>query len=80
MPTHNYRLVVKGELGPRYAPGFEDMTISAHDGVTEITGEISDPSHLHGLIARVTSLGLILHSITPLEQAERHTRSPPAQK
>jgi hypothetical protein len=31
MPAQNYRLVVKGELGPRYASAFEDMTISAHD-------------------------------------------------
>jgi hypothetical protein len=79
MPAQNYRLVVKGELGPRYASAFEDMTISAHDGVTEITGEIIDPSHLQGLIARVTSLGLILHSLTPLEQVDSHTRAPPAQ-
>jgi hypothetical protein len=79
MPAHNYCLVVKGELGPRYASAFEDMTIRAHDGVTEITGEIIDPSHLQGLITRVTSLGLILHSITPLEQADSHTHDPPAQ-
>lgn len=79
MPAQNYRLVVKGELGPRYASAFEDMTISAHDGVTEITGEIIDPSHLQGLIARVTSVGLTLHSLTPLDQADSHTRNPPTE-
>jgi hypothetical protein len=67
MPPGNYRLVVKGELGPRYASAFRDMTITAHDGVTEITGEIIDPSHLQGLIERVTGLGLTLHSLTPIE-------------
>jgi len=82
MPAQNYRLVVKGELGPRYASAFEDMTISAHDGVTEITGEIIDPSHLQGLIARAASLGLTLHSLAPLDQADSHsrTRNTPAQQ
>lgn len=74
MPKQNYRLVVKGEIGPRYASAFENMTVSAHDGVTEITGEIIDPSHLQGLIARVTNLGLTLYSLTPLEQADNDTR------
>jgi hypothetical protein len=67
MPPENYRLVVKGELGPRYASAFKDMTISAHDGVTEITGEVIDPAHLHGLIDRVTRLGLTLHSLSAVE-------------
>ena len=43
------------------------MTISAHDGITEITGEIIDPSHLQGLLERIAGLGLTLHSVTPLE-------------
>jgi hypothetical protein len=62
-----YRLVVEGELGPRYACAFDGMTIRAHDGDTEITGPIIDQSHLQGLIERIASLGLTLHSLTPLE-------------
>ncbi len=53
MSTTRYRLVVKGVLGARYASAFEEMTISAHDGITEITGEIVDPSHLQGLGKRI---------------------------
>jgi hypothetical protein len=67
MSLTRYRLVVKGELGARYASAFEGMTISAHDGITEITGEIIDPSHLQGLLERIADLGLTLHSLTPLE-------------
>ena len=65
-PTH-YRLVVKGELGARYASAFERMTISAHDGITEITGGITDSSHLQGLLERIAGLGLTLHSVIPLD-------------
>ena len=67
MSPHRYRLVVDGELGPRYALAFEGMTISAHDGITEMTGSIIDPSHLQGLLERIAGLGLTLHSVTPLD-------------
>ena len=70
MSPTRYRLVVKGELGARYASAFEGMTISPHDGMTEITGEIIDPSHLQGLLERIAGLGLSLHSVTPLDEAE----------
>ncbi len=78
-PTH-YRLVVKGELGDRYASAFEEMAISAHDGITEITGGITDPSHLQGLLERIAGLGLTLHSVTPLDaengEAAAHAPEP----
>ena len=69
MSPTNYQIVVKGELGVRYASAFEGMTISAHDGITEITGQITDPAHLQGLLERIAGLGLTLHSVTPLDTA-----------
>ena len=67
MSTHRYRIVVEGELGPRYASAFDGMTIRAHDGETDITGPIIDQSHLQGLLERIASLGLTLRSLTPIE-------------
>src|SRR5436309_6240371 len=67
MSANRYRIVVEGELGPRYASAFDGMTLRAHDGETDITGSIIDQSHLQGLIERIASLGLTLHSLTPLE-------------
>ena len=82
MSAHRYRVVVEGELGPRYTSAFDGMTISAHDGRTDITGPIIDPSHLHGLLERIAGLGLTVHSLTPLDtedaQAGALTRTPPA--
>ena len=82
MSPTRYRLVVKGELGARYASAFEEMTISAHDGITEITGEIIDQSHLQGLLERIAGLGLTLHSVTPLdaENGEAAAHTPEATK
>ena len=66
MSPTRYRLVVKGELGARYASAFDEMTISTHDGIAEITG-IIDPRHVQGLLARIAGLGLTLQSVTPLD-------------
>ena len=67
MSPQVYRLVVNGELGPRYASAFTGMRVSAAQGKTEITGTIIDQSHLQALLERISSLGLTLHSVTPLD-------------
>ena len=77
MSPPRYRIVVEGELGPRYASAFDGMTLRAHDGETDISGPIIDQSHLHGLIARIASLGLTLHSLTPLETENAQTDAQP---
>ena len=43
------------------------MTVRVHGGKTEIIGPIIESSHLHGLLERIASLGLRLHSLAPLE-------------
>ena len=77
MTSTRYRLVVRGELGARYASAFDEMSISAHDGITEITGEIIDPSHLHGVLERIAGLGLTLQSVTPLDIENGEAATPP---
>ena len=77
MCQSRYRLVIKGELGPRYASAFDGMTVSAHDGETEIIGPIIDQSHLQGLIDRIASLGLTLRSLNPLEAEHREADAQP---
>jgi hypothetical protein len=58
-----YRVIVEGELGPRYASAFEGMAVSAHYGITEITGPVVDSSHLQGLLERISDLGLAVRSV-----------------
>jgi hypothetical protein len=78
-----YRIVIEGELGPRYVSAFDGMTLCAHDGETDITGPIIDQSHLQGPLGRIASLGLTLHSLTPLDaettESGVHTHTQPAE-
>ncbi len=69
-PT-NYQIVVKGELGVRDASAFEAMTICAHDGITEITGEITDPAHL-----QENGDGCTSHRRTPSRHSPERTVTP----
>lgn len=63
-----YRIVVRGELSRRLAIAFEGMAMEATSGKTILTGEIIDQSHLHGILARIGSLGLDLVSVHPVTE------------
>jgi hypothetical protein len=61
-----YRIVVTGELGSRYAARFEPMHLAAHDGETEIVGRVEDDAELHGILETIAALGLSLVSVAPM--------------
>jgi hypothetical protein len=67
MDRRYYRIIVEGEIGPRFAAAFDGMEIRAANGETEITGPIVDQSHLHGLLDRIADLGLTLRSVSQLK-------------
>lgn len=69
-PTR-YRLVVEGELGPRYSKAFEGMRVESGAGTTSIVGTVEDQAHLQGLLERVARLGLKLVSVTPENDSQR---------
>ena len=78
MGDKRYRLVVEGELGHRFSTVFEGMQVEARDGRTSIVGTIRDQSHLHGLLDRIASLGLVLVSVAPVNGVEQGAQDPGA--
>ena len=63
-----YRIVVRSELGERYAVAFEGMEMVTNHGYTVLTGEIIDQPHLHGILDRINGLGLELLSVQALPE------------
>ena len=63
-----YRIVVRSELGERYAVAFEGMEMETKHGCTILTGEIIDQPHLHGILDRINGLGLQLLSVQALPE------------
>ena len=66
-----YRIVVRGELGDKYAVTFEGMQMEAKDGVTVLTGRIIDQPQLYGILERINGLGLELLSVEALPEGAR---------
>jgi len=66
-----YRIVVRSELGERYAAAFEGMRLETRDGRTILTGEVEDQPHLFGILDRLNGLGLELLSVQALSEPAR---------
>jgi hypothetical protein len=60
-----YRIVVRAEIGERFAAAFDGMDVRIVEGRTIISGEVVDQSHLHGILDRINALGLELVSVEP---------------
>lgn len=67
-PIPQYEIRVKGRLAPRWSAWFDGLTIDteAADGTTAISGPIIDQSALHGLLQKLSDVGLTLVSLTEL--------------
>jgi hypothetical protein len=66
-----YRIVVRSELGDKYAMAFEGVQMEARDGVTVLTGRIIDQPQLYGILERINGLGLELLSVEALPEGTR---------
>jgi hypothetical protein len=64
-----YELVLRGRASARILrPLLDDFTLDeTSPGVTRLVGPVVDPSHLHGVLAHLTSVGVELISLGPLD-------------
>lgn len=59
-----YEIRVTGHLAPRWGAWFGGMAVVPHDdGTTVIAGPVADQSELHGLLRKLSDLGLPLVSV-----------------
>jgi hypothetical protein len=65
--AREYRLVVEGELTDGMGVVFEGLTLTREDGKTVLAGPVRDQAELHGLLQRVSELGLTLLEATVVE-------------
>ena len=65
-----YRIVVRDEIGERFALAFEEMEMEmrTRGGNTILTGKVVDQPHLHGILDRIGALGLDLVSVESLHE------------
>jgi len=62
-----YQIRIKGHLGRQWTDWFEGLTITLEDdGVTLLSGPVTDQAALHGLLKKVRDLGMPLLSVSPV--------------
>jgi hypothetical protein len=60
-----YEIRVQGHLAPRWVAWFDGMSLTARDdGTTVIHGTVADQSALHGLLRKLSDIGVPLISVT----------------
>jgi hypothetical protein len=69
MGSRTYRLEVEGELTDMVRWAFTGMSVLYDDGNTVLEGLIRDQAELHGLLQRVSDLGLTLLSLNAIDIA-----------
>ncbi len=63
-----YEVRIEGHLAPHWAAWFDGLEIAREsDGHTALRGTMVDQAALHGVLAKVRDLGLVLVSVTPLD-------------
>ena len=73
--TTTYEIVLRGRPSARLLrPLLDTFTFDrGDDGVTRLVGEIGDPSHLHGVLAHLTSVNVDVVSIGPAPTSDDPT-------
>ncbi|MDH4258405.1 MAG: hypothetical protein OEY25_01470 [Candidatus Aminicenantes bacterium] len=69
-----YIIKVEGCLDKKWADWFEGMAMSCEGEVTVLEGPVKDQAALHGLLARVRDLNLILISVERVEQGQKRKK------
>ena len=63
-----YEIRLLGRLDARWSAWFEGLTLTTGaDGMTLLTGPVTDQAALHGHLARLRDLGLPLVSVTQVD-------------
>ncbi|HSN44559.1 MAG TPA: hypothetical protein VLR88_10960 [Propionibacteriaceae bacterium] len=63
-----YTLRIAGRLDARWSPWFGGLTVTSEgDGITTLSGPVTDQAHLHGLLTKIRDLGLTLVSVEAID-------------
>lgn len=70
MTPISYEITVEGQLDhSRWSRWFDGMDVApTEDGNTTLSGQLPDQAALHGVLARIRDLGIILISVQRMEE------------
>jgi hypothetical protein len=69
--SSSYEIRVRGRLSDTITESFEDFTAAVKPAETVMRGELRDQAGLHGVLERISSLGLELIEVRRIEPSPR---------
>ena len=67
----SYRIELKGHLDEAWLDWFEGLTITNQaNGKVVLSGQLPDQAALQGVLQRISSLGLTLISVNPIDEED----------
>jgi hypothetical protein len=76
-----YKIRVKGHLDRRWSDWFDGLEIiNLQSGETILSGDVVDQAALHGVLAKVRDLNLLLISVTSVSSHQREPVLRPAER
>jgi hypothetical protein len=58
-----YQIRVKGTLDQSWSDWFGSLTVTEQNGETLLAGQVIDQAALHGILAKINDLGLVILSV-----------------
>jgi hypothetical protein len=71
-----YEIRLQGRLDPRWSARFDGMTLTTADGCTLLRGHVVDQAALHGLLHQLSDIGLLLVSVTQVQDDDVRRSQP----
>ena len=59
----SYRIRIQGTIDPTWSDWFGGFTITPQNGETVLEGEVMHQAALHGILAKINELGLVILSV-----------------
>jgi hypothetical protein len=64
-----YQIRLEGQLGPEWSEWFDGLDITLQEnGEMVLSGPLPDQAALHGVLARICDLGMVLISVNRVKQ------------
>ena len=72
-PT-SYLIRIQGTIDSTWSDWFGGFTITPQNGETVLEGEVNHQAALHGILAKINELGLVILSVEKITQGEEKNK------
>ena len=77
MAPEHYEIRVEGVLGERWTAWFEGLQVSSEGTDTVMSGPLTDQAALHGVLIKISDLGMRLISVRRVDPGDARKEAQP---